>query len=76
MEPKSGFLGGNSVPTNIAVDISGVYDTDGDRIGSFPEPKVDVAIQPLTLKWKQRQYLLWQRCACSPEDLVSWEALR
>lgn len=70
VEPKSGFLGGNSVPTNIA-DISGVYDTDGDCIGSFPEPKVDVAIQPLTLNGNNVN-IYYGNDAPAPEDLVSW----
>ena len=70
VEPKSGFLGGNSVPTNIA-DISGVYDTDGDCIGSFPEPKVDVAIQPLALNGNNVN-IYYGNDAPDSKDLVSW----
>ena len=45
--PKDGFLGGNGVPTNKPG--SGLYDKDGDPVGSFEEPKVDVPVKPITI---------------------------
>ena len=70
VEPKSGFLGGNSVPTNIA-GISGVYDAEGDCIGSFPEPKVDVQIPELKLG-NGSANIYYGNAAPTFKDLVTW----
>ena len=48
VRPKADFLGGNAVPTNT--DTSGVYKASGGEVGSFPIPKVDVPINPVTIK--------------------------
>ena len=45
LKPKAGFWGGNQVPTNIT-GVSGVYDANGNNIGSFPTPEpVDVPVK-------------------------------
>ena len=45
LKPKAGFWGGNQVPTNIT-GVSGVYDANGNNIGSFPTPDtVDVPVK-------------------------------
>ena len=48
VSPKPGFLGGNNVPTN-GTD-SGVYDKDGQLIGSFDVPYVNVPVVKPTLE--------------------------
>ena len=50
IEPRTGFLGGNAVPTNGA--DSGIYDKDGKKVGTFtadPETQ-DVEIKPITVE--------------------------
>lgn len=47
VKPKNGFLGGNNVPTNGTA--SGVYDKDGQLIGSFDVPHVNVPVVKPTL---------------------------
>ena len=50
VKPKTGFWGGNDVPTNIS-GISGVYDESGNNIGSFPVPDpVDVPVKTPDVK--------------------------
>ena len=44
VKPHTEFWGGNKVPTNIG-NISAVYDDNGNNIGSFPIPEVDVALK-------------------------------
>lgn len=56
VRPKSDFIGGNNLPTNIE-NISGVYDSNtGECIASFPVPKVNVPILPLPKPAKE-QYI-------------------
>ncbi|WP_193708246.1 vWA domain-containing protein [Alkalibaculum sporogenes] len=40
IKPKSDFIGGNNIPTNT-LNISAIY-TEGNNIGSFPNPLVNV----------------------------------
>ncbi len=42
VKPKSGFLGGNQVPTNTA--DSGIYDKDGNLLEEFPVPETDIKL--------------------------------
>lgn len=47
VKPKSGFLGGNKVPTNLGQ--SGIYDNNGDSIAYFDVPTVDVPLKPIEI---------------------------
>lgn len=48
VSPKSGFLGGNNVPTNAG---AGVYENKDSEtpVREFPQPTVNVPIQPVTV---------------------------
>lgn len=48
VDPKSGFLGGNNVPTNAG---AGVYENKDSEtpVREFPQPTVNVPIQPVTV---------------------------
>lgn len=57
VEPRTGFLGGNGVPTNG--DDSGVYDGSDKVVEHFDRPKVDVPIkQPTVDALDKNVYLL------------------
>lgn len=57
VKAKTGFLGGNDVPTN-GTD-SGIYDKDGTSVGKFDVPTVNVPIDPVTVSAEDKNvYLL------------------
>lgn len=57
LEPRTGFLGGNGVPTNG--DGSGVYGSNDELVKSFDPPTVDVPINEVTVTAKNKNvYLL------------------
>lgn len=62
--PKTGFLGGNKVPTNAH---AGVYkDKDAKTpIASFPEPTVDVPIKDITVSAPDKNVYLLQNVPAS-----------
>lgn len=54
---RTGFLGGNNVPTNG--DTSGVYDKDGNSVEKFVVPTVNVPIKDVTVTAQDKNvYLL------------------
>lgn len=54
---RTGFLGGNNVPTNG--DTSGVYDKDGNSVEKFVVPTVNVPIKNVTVTAQDKNvYLL------------------
>ena len=54
---RTGFLGGNNVPTNG--DTSGVYDKDGNSVEKFVVPTVNVPIKQVTVTAQDKNvYLL------------------
>lgn len=54
---RTGFLGGNNVPTNG--DTSGVYDKDGNSVEKFVVPTVNVPIKDVTVTAPEKNvYLL------------------
>lgn len=58
VEPKTGFLGGNGVPTNAGAYI---YENEGaaDPVLTFDEPEVDVPIDTITVNAEDKNvYLL------------------
>lgn len=59
VEPKSGFLGGNNVPTNIS---AGIYENSSatDPVFTFPVPKVDVDIKSITVTAPNKDVYLLQ----------------
>lgn len=59
VEPKSGFLGGNNVPTNTS---AGIYENSSatDPVFTFPVPKVDVDIKSITVTAPDKDVYLLQ----------------
>ncbi len=59
VEPKSGFLGGNNVPTNTS---AGIYENSSatDPVFTFPVPKVDVDIKSITVTAPNKDVYLLQ----------------
>lgn len=59
VEPKSGFLGGNNVPTNTS---AGIYENSSatDPVFTFPVPKVDVDIKAITVTAPDKDVYLLQ----------------
>lgn len=59
VEPKSGFLGGNNVPTNTS---AGIYENSSatDSVFTFPVPKVDVDIKSITVTAPNKDVYLLQ----------------
>ncbi|MCI0502300.1 MAG: VWA domain-containing protein [Fusobacteria bacterium] len=63
---KDSFIGGNTVPTNIA-NTSGVYTSTGSNIGSFPNPTVNVPFN-FSVTNKEEYIILGQYL---PENMTS-----
>lgn len=59
VEPKSGFLGGNNVPTNTS---AGIYENSSatDPVFTFPVPEVDVDIKSITVTAPNKDVYLLQ----------------
>ena len=53
---RTGFLGGNNVPTNG--DTSGVYDKDGNSVEKFVVPTVNVPIKDVTVTAQDKNVYL------------------
>lgn len=51
VEPNAFFLGGNNVITNTAAIVE---NSSGDPVGEFYQPKVDVSIKDIDIKWQNQ----------------------
>ena len=67
VSPKSGFLGGNDVPTNG--ENSGIYDKDGTEVKKFAVPTVNVPINDVTVTAAEKNvYLMGEVIADQLKD--------
>lgn len=71
--PKDGFLGGNNVPTNG--EKSGIYKDateaeNGEPVGTFPEPKVNVPIKDVVVKVSAKEKNLYYGTTLTEDQML------